>query len=93
MSNTEVANTKTLREVILESVDTGCRAGELVMRVIKNIQTEADILEAVDALVANEELIEIVYTVPNSAYRLRSFYLPAGADVQILFGKNIIWEN
>jgi len=68
----------------------GCKALELIAKlgseqvwVIEEVNSWTAI-ELIEELVEEGELIEIEYTLPNMSYRVKSFLLPKGTEIDPL---------
>ncbi len=80
---------KTLREIIVERVESvqGCKGMELVTWLVSYEPAKydhADIFLALEELVRENKIVEVVYCLPNMDYREKSFYLPAGTKAVVL---------
>jgi hypothetical protein len=68
----------------------GCKATELVSdeEVVKALMVNDDIslLDALDAIVTTNRIVEIEYVLPELDFRVKSFYLPANTQVRVCAG-------
>lgn len=73
-----------LTAVILQAVDSGIKATELVTQVAAHTLIDTDqYTRLVQKLIDDGEIMEIEYVLPDMPYRAKSFYLPKGAKVVV----------
>lgn len=74
-----------LKDLIARTVASkqGCKATELVSipDIVMATTKDTDITNLIEQMVADGELVEVEYVLPNLQFRVKSFLLPAGTKL------------
>lgn len=63
----------------------GIKATELAA--LSDVRDVKDLVQTIECLVQNGRIVEVEYVLPNISYRIKSFLLPKGTQIQTRTGK------
>lgn len=79
-----------LKEVILEKVESACKATELFLYVVsqycesgRRAPTFGEIEREVSLLVERGDIVEFDYVLPSMDYRVKTIYFPKGVELRL----------
>lgn len=77
------------KKILIEWCESGVKATEMItklMDVRPDVFGNMNIPELMEELVRENKIVEIEYVLPSLNFRIKSFFLPAGTEIQSIRG-------